>query len=120
MGIAIRWWHVPNPRDNYCKLQTRWYKIHKTSRFKVDGLDRGWFLQKGSIMFDCPDPGAFRLKLTFLGDAVNRYGDDYAEMSRAEQAAQENYLLMAGVAPLNCKLTGYKDCKSSGFYFLFH
>mmetsp|Transcript_110501 Transcript_110501/g.174628 ORF Transcript_110501/g.174628 Transcript_110501/m.174628 type:complete len:265 (-) Transcript_110501:21-815(-) len=90
-----------------------------SSVFKVDGKDRSWFMQKGGIMFDCRDKEHFRLTFSFLGGDVNRYGNDYADLSRVEQAAQENWLLMAGVAPRSYKLTGYKDCKL-GFYFLFH
>lgn len=91
-----------------------------TALFKVQGKDKSWFMQKGGIMFKSSSTEAFRLKVSFVGDAVNRYGDDYADLSRVEQAAQENWLLMAGVASKSYKLTGYKDCKASGFYFLFH
>eukprot|EP00747_Dinoflagellata_sp_TGD_P167279 gnl/TRDRNA2_/TRDRNA2_191387_c0_seq1.p1 gnl/TRDRNA2_/TRDRNA2_191387_c0~~gnl/TRDRNA2_/TRDRNA2_191387_c0_seq1.p1 ORF type:complete len:284 (-),score=63.41 gnl/TRDRNA2_/TRDRNA2_191387_c0_seq1:30-854(-) len=88
--------------------------------FEVDGKDQSWFMQKGAVMFDCPDPANFQLQLKFLGGRQSCFGDDYAELSRAEQLAQVNWLLMAGVAPKSYQLTGYKDCKVSGFYFLLH
>lgn len=97
-----------------------WQNPDDPERFQVQGKDKSWFLQKGGLMFDCPDPARFQLQVSLLGDDVNRYGDVYAELSRAEQAMQENWLLMAGVAPRTYKLTGFKDCKAGGFYFLFH
>lgn len=90
------------------------------SKFEVDGKDKSWFMQKGGMMFRSENHERFQLKLMFFGDEVNRYGDDYADLSRAEQHATMNWMVMAGVAPRECKLTGYKDCKAAGFFFLFH
>lgn len=88
--------------------------------FRVDGKDKSWFMQKGAITFERADPGHFRLEVQFLGGPTSRFGDAYAELSRAEQQATINWLLMVGVARGDYDLTGYKDCKSSGFYFLLH
>lgn len=90
------------------------------SIFRVDGKDKSWFMQKGGIMFDRRDPASFCLGVRFLGDKANRFGDAYAELSRAEQHATANWLLMVGVAPLGYELTGHRDCKAGGFYFLLH
>lgn len=88
--------------------------------FRVSGKDKSWFLQKGAISFERPDPSRFRLEVQFLGGPESRFGDAYAELSRAEQHATVNWLLMVGVARADYELTGYKDCKTSGFYFLLH
>jgi hypothetical protein len=111
----------PEPKGQVLQLTEEVTQdLEDDTKFGVDGKDKSWFLQKGAIMFRSASTSAFRLKLSFIGGAVNRYGDDYAGLSRSEQAAQENWLLMAGVAPRSQKLTGYKDCKAGGFYFLFH
>jgi len=88
--------------------------------FRVEGKDKSWFLQKGALAFNCADPRRFRLEAQFLGGETCRFGDDYADLSRAEQQATINWLLMIGAAKADFGLTGYKDCKSSGFYFLLH
>jgi len=90
------------------------------SCFKVDGKDKSWFLQKGAVTFKCEDYNFFRIQVTFCGGKTNKFGDDYADLSRAEQHATMNWLIMIGIAVREKKLTGYKDCKSTGFYFLFH
>merc|ERR1712187_312825 len=71
-------------------------------------------------MFECGNPNSFRLSFVFFGDSRNRYGDDFAELSRAEQHASINWLLMVGVASQDYELTGYRDCKVAGFFFLLH
>eukprot|EP00405_Crypthecodinium_cohnii_P042561 CAMPEP_0206566948 /NCGR_PEP_ID=MMETSP0325_2-20121206/24958_1 /ASSEMBLY_ACC=CAM_ASM_000347 /TAXON_ID=2866 /ORGANISM="Crypthecodinium cohnii, Strain Seligo" /LENGTH=253 /DNA_ID=CAMNT_0054070067 /DNA_START=40 /DNA_END=801 /DNA_ORIENTATION=- len=90
--------------------------------FAVDGLDKSWFCQKGSITFKRADEQQqnFTLEVSFVGSELSRFGDDYADLSRAEQQATINWLLMIGVAREDYQMTGYKDCKSSGFYFLLH
>lgn len=88
--------------------------------FRVNGKDKSWFLQKGGVSFEREDPARFRLEVEFLAGPTSRFGDEYAELSRAEQQATINWMLMVGVARADCELTGYKDCKSSGFYFLLH
>lgn len=111
----------PEPRGNAIQLTEEVVQDpDDSSRFRVDGKDRSWFMQKGGVMFETASPTSFRLKISFAGGAVNSYGDNYADLSRVDQAVQENWLLMAGVAPRSYKLTGYKDCKAGGFYFLFH
>lgn len=88
--------------------------------FRLDGKDKSWFLQKGAMTFHRADAKKFRLEVCFLGGEKSRFGDEYADLSRAEQHATINWLLMIGVARGSHELTGYKDCKSSGFYFLLH
>jgi len=88
--------------------------------FKVDGKDKSWFLQKGAVTFKCDEYNSFSIHVTFCGGKTNKFGDDYAELSRAEQHATMNWLIMIGIAARSKQLTGYKDCKSTGFYFLFH
>mmetsp|Transcript_56020 Transcript_56020/g.156085 ORF Transcript_56020/g.156085 Transcript_56020/m.156085 type:complete len:225 (-) Transcript_56020:63-737(-) len=88
--------------------------------FEVDGKDKSWFLQKGGLLFDCGDAPGFRMDVSFLGGATSCFGDDYAELSRAGQHATINWMLMVGAARSDVQLTGYKDCKTSGFYFLLH
>lgn len=90
------------------------------SCFKVDGKDKSWFLQKGAVTFKCDNYNSFRTLVTFCGGKTNKFGDDYADLSRAEQHATMNWLIMIGIAARAKRLTGYKDCKSTGFYFLFH
>eukprot|EP00933_Yihiella_yeosuensis_P048734 TRINITY_DN45093_c0_g1_i1.p1 TRINITY_DN45093_c0_g1~~TRINITY_DN45093_c0_g1_i1.p1 ORF type:complete len:287 (-),score=56.15 TRINITY_DN45093_c0_g1_i1:23-841(-) len=90
------------------------------SLFRVDGKDKSWFLQKGAISFNRASPNRFRIEVSFQSGPTSRFGDDYAELSRAEQNASINWLLMLGVARSDNELTGYRDCKTSGFYFLFH
>ncbi|CAE7523212.1 unnamed protein product [Symbiodinium natans] len=90
------------------------------TRFCVEGKDRSWFLQKGGVVFDRPRPDRFRLDVTFSGGLQSRFGDDYAELSRAEQSDTINWLVAVGVARHDAVLTGYKDCKTTGFYFIFH
>ncbi|CAE8597740.1 unnamed protein product [Polarella glacialis] len=88
--------------------------------FRVDGKDKSWFLQKGAVVFNRPSESRFRLEVTFQAGLSSRFGDEYAELSRAEQSSTINWLLMAGIARGGSELTGYRDCKTSGFYFLFH
>mmetsp|Transcript_7328 Transcript_7328/g.22955 ORF Transcript_7328/g.22955 Transcript_7328/m.22955 type:complete len:236 (-) Transcript_7328:84-791(-) len=108
-------------QGSVCQITPEVYQDPEDSSvFRVDGKDKSWFMQKGGIMFDHPDAARLRLRVRFLGDAVNRYGEDYAELSRAEQHATINWLLMLGVAPRGYELTGYRDCKAGGFYFLLH
>lgn len=90
------------------------------SLFQVSGKDRSWFLQKGALSFEPPSPSRWRLQFSFQGGSLNRFGDDYAELSRADQLATINWLLMVGAVPEDYALTGFKDCKAGGFYFLFH
>lgn len=90
------------------------------ANFSVSGKDKSWFIQNGGILFKCEDPTNFRLKAQFGGGARNHFADAYADLSMAEQKATINWLIMLGIAFLNCELTGYRDCKDSGFYFLFH
>lgn len=90
------------------------------SLFKVEGKDKSWFLQKGAVTFERPGSARFRLDVTFTGGLQSRFGDDYAELSRAEQADTINWLVALGVVRHDAVLTGYKDCKTTGFYFIFH
>jgi len=96
--------------------------IEDPTRFEVAGKDKSWFIQKGGLMLDSKESSQFKLNATFFGNGAREslFGDDYAELSRADQAATINYLLMCGVAPKDYMLTGFKDCKAGGFYFLFH
>lgn len=89
--------------------------------FEVEGGDKSWFLQRGGLLLARRGPEArFLLRVTFLGGARNRYGDAYAALSLAEQRATRNWLLMLGAAPRGRELTGHRDCKAGGFYFLLH
>lgn len=88
--------------------------------FRVAGKDKSWFLQKGGIVFERSNPSRFYVDVVFEGGVLSRFGDEYAEISRAQQLATINWLLMVGVAKSDYDLTGYRDCKTSGFYFLFH
>eukprot|EP00931_Biecheleriopsis_adriatica_P048597 TRINITY_DN28098_c0_g1_i1.p1 TRINITY_DN28098_c0_g1~~TRINITY_DN28098_c0_g1_i1.p1 ORF type:complete len:290 (+),score=51.92 TRINITY_DN28098_c0_g1_i1:75-872(+) len=90
------------------------------SLFHVDGKDRSWFLQKGALLLERASPSRFRVDVIFQGGPKSRFGDDYAELSRAEQADTMNWLLAVGVARSGVELTGYRDCKTSGYYFILH
>ncbi|CAJ1361796.1 unnamed protein product [Effrenium voratum] len=87
-----------------------------SSLFRVEGKDKSWFLQKGAIAFKASST-RFRLNVTFQGSS---FGDDYAELSRSQQAQTINWLIALGVVRKGEELTGYQDCKTSGFYFIFH
>lgn len=104
-----------------CQITSEvWQDESDPSCFKVDGKDKSWFMQKGGVMFSSADPAHFSLNVRLLGGELNRYGDDYADLSRADQHEAINWLWMAGVAPESYELTGHKDCKVGGFFFLFH
>ncbi|CAK0888226.1 unnamed protein product [Prorocentrum cordatum] len=90
------------------------------SRFSVDGKDKSWFVQKGAVSFHCRDPSAFSLDLSFLGGARSLFGERYAGLSRQEQESSINWLVAAGAAFEDWELTGYRDCKLAGFFFLLH
>eukprot|EP00435_Cladocopium_sp_Y103_P011311 s1378_g2.t4 len=79
------------------------------SLFHLDGKDKSWFLQKGGVSFNRPSAERFRLDVTFCG---SRFGDDYAELSRLEQANTTNWLIAIGVVFGDNELTGYEDLLS--------
>lgn len=101
-------------RQITCEVQQDLADDH---RFSVEGKDKSWFLQKGGISFHRPSAERFRLDITFHGSL---FGDDYAELSRVEQVQSINWLIAIGVVRGDEELTGYKDCKTSGYYFIFH
>eukprot|EP00434_Breviolum_minutum_P034904 symbB.v1.2.030898.t1/scaffold3528.1/size54678/4 len=108
----------PAPRGQVRQITRELHQdLADDSFFRVDGKDKSWFLQKGGVTFNRPDAERFRLDVTLHGSC---FGEDYAELSRLEQAQTTNWLIAIGVAHGEKELSGYQDSKTSGFYFIFH
>lgn len=120
LGEGADFSRIAAEANNQVRQVTREVRQHPgdCAVFEVDGKDKSWFVQKGAVSFEPSDPAAFRMDVTFIGGELSRFGDDYAELARAEQLATINWMLMVGVVHSDYSLTGYKDCKAAGFFFL--
>lgn len=109
--------HLPKGQVNQLTVEVD--QDRSDSRvFRVQGKDKSWFIQKGAVTFERSNPQHFVLEASFVGGKRNRFGDHYAELSRADQLDTINWMIMMGVARSSWEMSGYKDCKASGFYFL--
>eukprot|EP00397_Hematodinium_sp_SG-2012_P057640 GEMP01072265.1.p1 GENE.GEMP01072265.1~~GEMP01072265.1.p1 ORF type:complete len:202 (+),score=28.60 GEMP01072265.1:195-800(+) len=83
----------------------------------TDGIDKSWFHQKGAVKFSDVSTSQWYLECNLSGPN-SAVGDEYADLSMAEQCMQENWLFMIGACPRDYEPSGYKDCKVSGCHFL--